>query len=172
MGPPQESVAEELINRKLKKSSMVDSFKLQSDKSGKVVAIPIFQESDDPGFQMRGGQVTTSVIGKKKDGGGSAGAADASASDPGLIIFSCCLCLSDRSSTICLEGNQSILDLGGCFSITNSWLANGETISSFSIFFKKILEFFGTNLFSKDSFTNLSKTKRTTCVILQNLQDS
>ena len=117
MGPPQESVAEELINRKLKKSSMVDSFKLQSDKSGKVVAIPIFQESDDPGFQMRG-QVTTSVIGKKKDGGGGAGAADASASDPGLIrktIFICCLCLSDRSSMICLEGNQSIFDLGGLF---------------------------------------------------------
>jgi len=84
MGPPQESVAEELINRKLKKSSMVDSFKLQSDKSGKVVAIPIFQESDDPGFQMRG-QVTTSVIGKKKDGGGNAGAADA-ASDPEPFI--------------------------------------------------------------------------------------
>ena len=96
MGQPQESVAEELINRKLKKSSMVDSFKLQSDKSGKVVAIPIFQESDDPGFQMRG-QVTTSVIGKKKDGG--AGAADA-ATDPGLImktIFFCWLCLSGRS---------------------------------------------------------------------------
>ena len=96
MGQPQESVAEELINRKLKKSSMVDSFKLQSDKSGKVVPIPIFQESDDPGFQLRG-QVTTSVIGKKKDGG--AGAADA-ATDPGLIrktIFFCWLCLSGRS---------------------------------------------------------------------------
>ena len=151
MGQPQESVAEELINRKLKKSSMVDSFKLQSDKSGKVVPIPIFQESDDPGFQLRG-QVTTSVIGKKKDAGGGAGAADDASSDPGLIrktIFFCCLCLSDRSSMICLEGNQSIFDLGGCFSITNSWLANGETISSFSIFLKKTLSFSGQIFFPK-----------------------
>ena len=85
LGQPQESVAEELINRKLKKSSMVDSFMLQSDKSGKVVAIPVFQQNDDPGFQIRGGQVTTSVIGKKKDGSGSTGAEDV-VTDPGLTM--------------------------------------------------------------------------------------